>query len=91
MLCTRDCFIIYVLPALDSMFHDFSSFHKGGKVMDKTKIENKIKKENSEAEPCTLCGQLYHNFAFKGGYICESCLRSIKDEKQEDPKSSEDT
>lgn len=28
--------------------------------------------------PCTLCGQLYHNFAFKGGYICEHCLNSIK-------------
>ena len=60
--------------------------------MDKTKIENKIKKENSEA--ATLyslpdsCTTISHS---KGGYICESCLRSIKDEKQEDPKSSEDT
>ncbi len=30
---------------------------------------------------CSLCGQLYHNFAFKGGYICEDCLDSIKDQE----------
>lgn len=29
---------------------------------------------------CSLCGQLYNNFVFKGGYICEDCLESIKDE-----------
>lgn len=28
---------------------------------------------------CSLCGQLYNNFAFKGGYICEDCLDAIKD------------
>ena len=35
---------------------------------------------------CALCGQLYHSFAFKGGYICEDCLQSIKyPEKASDP------
>ena len=28
---------------------------------------------------CSLCGRKYNNFAFKGGYICESCLTSLKD------------
>lgn len=35
---------------------------------------------------CSLCGQLYHSFAFKGGYICEDCLQSIKyPKKTSDP------
>ena len=32
---------------------------------------------------CTLCGRLYSSFAFKGGYICEDCLQSIKEVKEE--------
>lgn len=28
---------------------------------------------------CSLCGRFYNNFVFKGGYICEDCLDSIKD------------
>ncbi len=31
-----------------------------------------------EPPSCSLCGRMYHNFAFKGGYICEDCLQSIK-------------
>jgi len=31
------------------------------------------------AKQCTLCGDSYTVFAFKGGHICESCLQSIKD------------
>lgn len=34
---------------------------------------------SSEKCACSLCGQLYNNFAFKGGYICEDCLDVIKD------------
>lgn len=60
--------------------------------MDKTKMKKAIEKEEtSETEPCSLCGQLYHNFAFKGGYICESCLRSIKTQKEKNDESSQDT
>lgn len=35
-------------------------------------------KESRKEGACSLCGQLYQNFAFKGGYICEDCLGSIK-------------
>lgn len=42
--------------------------------------EKNSKKQNEVPEgSCSLCGQKYHNFAFKGGYICESCLTSLKD------------
>ncbi len=47
--------------------------------MSKTKSETIIKKTNSEQNAtCSLCGQYYNNFVFKGGYICEDCLDSIK-------------
>lgn len=57
--------------------------------MKKTKLENQTEKEKSTEKSCSLCGQLYSNFAFKGGYICESCLQSIKD--NEDSDNSEDS
>ncbi len=28
--------------------------------------------------PCSLCGNRYHNIAFKGGYVCETCVDYIK-------------
>lgn len=37
--------------------------------------------EAAAPHPCSLCGHLYKNFAFKGGYICEDCLESIKSSK----------
>ena len=27
---------------------------------------------------CSLCGNIYHNTVFKGGYVCEDCLSFIK-------------
>jgi len=27
---------------------------------------------------CSLCGNIYHNTVFKGGYVCEDCLQFIK-------------
>lgn len=27
---------------------------------------------------CSLCGNIYHNTTFRGGYICEDCLNYIK-------------
>ncbi len=27
---------------------------------------------------CTLCGNRYHNIAFKGGYVCETCVDYIR-------------
>lgn len=39
---------------------------------------------------CSLCGQLYHSFAFKGGYICEDCLQSIKDPQSASKPPSKD-
>lgn len=50
--------------------------------------DRKRKEFQEEPEgPCTICGQLYHNFAFKGGYICENCLNSIKmpDDQNQNP------
>ena len=37
-------------------------------------------KEKKQADKCSLCGKTYTAFAFKGGYVCESCLQSIQDE-----------
>lgn len=32
---------------------------------------------------CSLCGGSYYNtFAFKGGYVCEDCLKYLKSEIQ---------
>lgn len=28
---------------------------------------------------CTLCGCTYDTFAFRGGYVCEKCLKYVKD------------
>lgn len=28
---------------------------------------------------CSLCGNIYHNTTFRGGFICEDCLRYIKE------------
>lgn len=46
----------------------------------KMHVESKnTEKDNAVVQgSCSLCGQLYHSFAFKAGYICEDCLRSIK-------------
>lgn len=27
---------------------------------------------------CSLCGGIYRNIAFKGGYICEDCVEYLK-------------
>lgn len=27
---------------------------------------------------CSLCGNVYHNTIFKGGYVCEDCVKYIK-------------
>lgn len=27
---------------------------------------------------CSICGNIYHNTVFKGGYVCEDCIRYIK-------------
>ena len=27
---------------------------------------------------CSLCGNIYHNTIFKGGYICEDCIEYRK-------------
>ena len=27
---------------------------------------------------CSICGNLYHNITFRGGYICEDCVNYIK-------------
>jgi hypothetical protein len=27
---------------------------------------------------CSLCGNIYHNTVFKGGYVCEDCLQFIR-------------
>ena len=27
---------------------------------------------------CTICGHIYHNTIFKGGYVCEDCVNYIK-------------
>ncbi|MCQ4637896.1 hypothetical protein NE619_14265 [Anaerovorax odorimutans] len=59
--------------------------------MVKKKTSENIKKDSSGTDTCSLCGQLYNNFAFKGGYICESCLRSIQGEEREEDDPSEDS
>lgn len=41
------------------------------------KAENKPDLDQSPT--CSLCGRFYNNFVFKGGYICEDCLDSIRD------------
>lgn len=46
----------------------------------KSSADYSVSKEKHEPCACSLCGQLYHNFAFKGGYICEDCLDSIKEQ-----------
>ncbi len=27
---------------------------------------------------CSLCGHVFHNTIFKGGYVCEDCVKYIK-------------
>ena len=27
---------------------------------------------------CSLCGNIYHNTTFRGGYVCEDCVNYIK-------------
>ncbi len=27
---------------------------------------------------CSLCGNIYHNTVFKGGYVCEDCIKFVK-------------
>lgn len=58
--------------------------------MKKAIHENNYAQNNSEQEhSCSICGNLYHNFAFKGGYICESCLTSFKELDDSEEKTSE--
>lgn len=28
---------------------------------------------------CSLCGNIYHNTVFRGGFICEDCLNYIRE------------
>ncbi len=47
--------------------------------MAKKKTESTTNAQKSQqGSTCSVCGQLYNNFVFKGGYICEDCLDSIK-------------
>lgn len=62
-----------------------------GKDRNRTEKNKNRRRKEAQEDPqgtCTLCGQLYHNFAFKGGYICEDCLNSIKlpDEQNQKPE-----
>jgi hypothetical protein len=27
---------------------------------------------------CSICGNIFHNTVFKGGYVCEDCVAYIK-------------
>ncbi len=27
---------------------------------------------------CSICGNIYHNTTFRGGYVCEDCIQYIK-------------
>lgn len=47
-------------------------------------------KEHAPDCTCSLCGNLYKTFAFKSGYVCESCLTYIKTDftYNEDKKQS---
>ena len=55
--------------------------------MKPTKKDTHPKKQDSVPNAsCSLCGQKYNNFAFKGGYICESCLTWLKDPALEPDK-----
>ena len=36
---------------------------------------------------CTLCGNIYYNTVFKGGYVCEDCIAYIKQVDLEDLSS----
>ncbi len=48
--------------------------------MSKKQAKKNTNKRNLDQNPtCSLCGRFYNNFVFKGGYICEDCLDSIKD------------
>lgn len=35
---------------------------------------------------CSLCGNIYHNIVFKGGYVCEDCIDLIKSAAKKDNK-----
>ncbi len=34
--------------------------------------------ERSHGKQCSLCGGIYHNIAFRGGYVCEDCVNYLK-------------
>lgn len=58
--------------------------------MKKTNTETINKQRITSPEgPCSLCGQKYNNFVFKGGYICESCLTSFKETEKTDSHTQE--
>lgn len=48
--------------------------------------KNTNKPVTDQGPTCSLCGRFYNNFVFKGGYICEDCLDSIKDLPSEEKK-----
>ena len=35
---------------------------------------------------CSICGSTYETFAFKGGFVCEDCLKFLKNSFQVDPQ-----
>lgn len=37
-----------------------------------------MKEESTVKYHCSLCGNIYHNTIFKGGYVCEDCIDYIK-------------
>lgn len=55
--------------------------------MSKKPVKKSAKKVNTDQSPtCSLCGRFYNNFVFKGGYICEDCLDSIRDLASDEEK-----
>ncbi|MGF6376191.1 hypothetical protein M2140_001262 [Clostridiales Family XIII bacterium PM5-7] len=32
---------------------------------------------------CSLCGNIYHNTVFRGGFVCEDCIKYIKQTQHE--------
>ncbi|MCI9596005.1 MAG: hypothetical protein HFE75_01665 [Firmicutes bacterium] len=55
--------------------------------MRKKQLKKNANKSSTDRSPtCSLCGQFYNNFVFKGGYICEDCLDSIKDLSTDEEK-----
>ena len=42
------------------------------------KIKNKEEHIMKRIHRCSLCGNIFNNIVFKGGYVCEDCIDFIK-------------